>query len=51
MRPVVNVLAGLKVRVREGIVFGLAYQLPVTSNKEFSSQLVGMPELEWRVRR
>ncbi|ODT04519.1 MAG: hypothetical protein ABS52_04510 [Gemmatimonadetes bacterium SCN 70-22] len=51
VRPVVNVLAGLKVRVREGIVFGLAYQLPVTSNKEFSSQLVGMPELEWRVRR
>ena len=48
VRPVVNVLAGLKVRVREGIVLGLAYQLPVTSNKEFASQLVGMPEFEWR---
>ena len=48
VRPVVNVLAGLKVRVGEGIVLGLAYQLPVTRNKEFSSQLVGMPEFEWR---
>ena len=34
--------------MREGIVLGLAYQLPVTSNKEFASQLVGMPEFEWR---
>lgn len=46
-RPIVNLLAGLKVRVREGIVLGLAYQLPVSSRKDFSSQLIAMPELEW----
>lgn len=48
VRPVANLLAGVKVRLREGILFGLAYQLPVTTNKEFSSQLVAQPDIEWR---
>lgn len=47
MQPMANLLAGVKLRVREGIVIGLAYQLPITARKDFSSQLVGMPELEW----
>ncbi len=51
MRPIVNLLAGFKVRVREGINLGLAYQVPLTSNKDFSSQLVAQPDIEWRVRR
>ena len=42
----INLLTGLTVRLREGVVFGLAYQLPVTSREEFSSQLVAMPEVE-----
>lgn len=47
MSPTINLLGGIKVRLREGIVFGLAYQLPVSQRKDFSSQIVGMPELEW----
>lgn len=43
----VNVLAGIKVRVREGINLGFAYQLPVTARKEFSSQLAFGPEIGW----
>ena len=47
-RPIVNVLGGLKVQVREGIVFGIAYQFPVSSREDFSSQLVALPEFEWK---
>ena len=47
-RPIVNLLGGLKVRVAEGITAGIAYQTAVTSNEDFSWQLVGEPELEWR---
>lgn len=44
-------LGGVKVRLREGIVLGLAGQLPVTSEKEFSFQLVLQPDVEWSLRR
>ncbi len=44
---VVNLLAGLKVRVREGINLGFAYQLPLTEDKDFSSRLMLQPELDW----
>lgn len=44
---VVNLLAGLKVRLRPWITLGFAVQLPVTSDKDFSSQLVLQPELVW----
>ena len=47
-RPIVNLLGGLKVQVREGMVFGIAYQFPVSSREDFSSQLVAMPEFEWK---
>lgn len=47
MSPAINLLGGLKVRLRERVVFGLAYQFPASSRNDFSSQLVAMPELEW----
>lgn len=46
-----NLLAGFKVRVREGFLLGFAYQLPVTKNKDFSSQLVLQPDFDWTIRR
>ena len=49
--PIVRLLAGFKVRVREGFLLGLAYQLPITKNKEFSSQVVIQPDVEWSTRR
>lgn len=45
---IVNLLGGVKVRLRDGIIVGIAYQAAVTSNKDFSWQLVGEPEVEWR---
>lgn len=50
-RPIANALAGVKLRLREGILVGLAYQVPITRNKDLASQLVAQPDLEWRVRR
>lgn len=43
----INVLGGLKLRIREGIILGVAYQLPVTVRKDFSSQLAAGPEFGW----
>ena len=51
MRPIANLLAGLKLRVREGVNVGLAYQVPITSNKDFASQVVAQPDYEWSFRR
>lgn len=46
-RPIVNLLMGLKVRVSESTLLGFAFVLPATDNKEFSSQLVFQPDVEW----
>lgn len=43
----VNVLAGIKVRVRAGINLGVAYQIPVTVRKDFSRQVVVGPDFDW----
>jgi hypothetical protein len=45
--PIVRLLAGIKVRIREGFLLGLAYQLPITKNKEFSSQFAFQPDFDW----
>ena len=51
-RPVLTLLAGLKAQVNKVVVLGFAWQVPVTSNKEFSSQLVFQPDFGWtRMRR
>ena len=46
--PIVNVLLGLKVRVNEGLLLGFAFQVPTTKRKDFSSQSVFQPDIEWR---
>lgn len=40
MPTIVNVLTGVKFRLRGGSVLGVAYQRPVTSEREISSQIV-----------
>ena len=40
MPTIVNVLTGVKFRLRGGSVLGAAYQRPVTSEREISSQIV-----------
>lgn len=43
-----NVLAGLKVRVAKQFTLGLAYQLPLSTRRDFSSQLPFGPDISWR---
>lgn len=50
-RPIVNALLGLKVRVNEHLLLGLAFQVPTTSRKDFSSQMVFQPDVEWTRKR
>jgi len=38
-RPMVRLVGGLKVRMNKNLVLGFAFQAPVTSRKDFSSQL------------
>ncbi len=47
-RPIVNLLLGLKFRVSESTLLGFAFLVPATKNKDFSSQLVFQPDVEWK---
>lgn len=47
MPTVVNLVAGMKVRLREGILLGFALQFPLTDAKEFSGQGLFGPDFEW----
>lgn len=47
-RPIINLLGGFKVRVNESLHLGFAFQAPVTSRKDFSSQMVFQPDIEWK---
>ena len=47
-RPIVNLLGGFKIRMNKNLTLGFAVQVPVTSRKDFTSQIVGQPDIEWR---
>ena len=44
---IINMLGGLKIRVNENILFGLAAQTPVTKNKDFSSEIIFQTDIGW----
>ena len=46
-RPIINLLGGMKVRVNESLLLGIAIQAPVTGREDFSWQLVFQPDIEW----
>lgn len=46
-RPIINLLGGMKVRVNESLLLGIALQAPVTGRQDFSWQLVFQPDIEW----
>jgi hypothetical protein len=50
-RSIVNVLVGLKVRVTESLLLAFGFQVPTTSRKDFSSQMVFQSDMEWRRQR
>ena len=45
---VVNGLAGVKVRVQDWLTGGVAFQFPLTSARNLSSQLAIGPDIEWK---
>ncbi len=47
-RPIISLLLGLKVRVNKFMMLGVAFQVPTTTRKDFSSQMVFQPDIEWR---
>ena len=47
-RPIINLLGGFKIRMNKNLTLGFAMQVPVTSRKDFTSQLVFQPDIEWR---
>lgn len=51
MTPTVRLLDGLKVPLTEYILVGLAVQVPLTTRRDFGSQLVFGPDFDWSTRR
>ncbi len=45
---IINVLAGVKVKVYKSFILGFGYQHPITNNKDFSSQYIFQPDMEWK---
>lgn len=44
-RPIFNFLAGIKFKLTNNFLLGVAYQLPITTNRNYSSQYVFQPNL------
>jgi hypothetical protein len=47
-RPIISLLLGWKVRVNKSLLLGVAFQVPTSSRRDFSSQMVFQPDIEWR---
>lgn len=51
MAPGMRLLGGLKLPLTKHILVGLAVQIPLTTRRDFGSQLVFGPDFDWRTRR
>ena len=45
-----NMLGGVKVTINKYLILGIGYRQPITSNREFSSQYIFQPDVEWKRR-
>lgn len=45
---ILNPLVGAKIRINKNLLLGLAYQQPSTISKEYLSQYIFQPDLEWK---
>ena len=45
-QAIINLLGGVKIMLSKNFIFG-GYQQPVTKNKDFSSQYIFQPDMEW----
>ena len=44
-QPIFNLLAGIKVKITKNVLFGFAYQLPFTNNRDYSSRYIFQPNM------
>ena len=47
-QAIINLLGGVKIVLNKNFILGIGYQFPVTNNREFSSQYIFQPDLEWK---
>jgi hypothetical protein len=47
-KAMINLLGGIKVKLNKNFMLGIGYQQPVTTNKNFSSQFIFQPDMEWK---
>ena len=45
---IINLLGGVKVKINKNMLLGIGYQQPITKNKDFSSQYIFQPDMEWK---
>ena len=46
--PIFNILGGVKVKLAKNILLGFGYQLPLTTNRDYSSRSVFQPNMVWK---
>ena len=47
-KAIINLLGGVKIKLSKNLILGIGYQLPLTNNKEFLSQYIFQPDMEWK---
>jgi hypothetical protein len=47
-QAIINLLGGVKIKLNKIFILGIGYQQPVTTNKDFSSQYIFQPDMEWK---
>ena len=47
-QAIINLVGGVKIKLNENFMLGIGYQQPVTTNRDFSSQFIFQPDMEWK---
>ena len=47
-QAIINLLGGVKIVLNKNFILGIGYQHPITTNREFSSQYIFQPDMEWK---
>ncbi len=47
-QAIINLLSGVKIMLNKNFILGIGYKFPVTNNREFSSQFIFQPDMEWK---
>ena len=47
-QAIINLLVGVKIKLNDNFILGIGYQQPITTNKDFLSQYIFQPDMEWK---